>query len=268
MEGIGYVATFAMGITLGLMGGGGSILTVPILVYLFGLSPTVATGHSLFVVGVTALIGSFLYIRKGDVDFKTALAFAIPSILGVNFSRGFVIPKIPSIVFSFGNFSLTKEVLVMATFSILMIVASYSMITKRKERKAVDAVPILRFGILAFEGLIVGIIAGFVGAGGGFLIVPALVLFAGLTMKVAVGTSLLIIAFQSLFGFGGDLSRGNLVDWPLLTVIAFIAILGIVVGTQLAAKTNEKILKPAFGWFVLLMGATILAQQIGHLSYK
>ena len=266
METFGYIASFAMGITLGLMGGGGSILTVPIMVYLFSLSPSVATGYSLFIVGVTALIGSMIYIRKGDIDIKVGLAFAIPSIIGVTISRGLIIPKIPEIILHAPGVTLTKEILVMAVFAFLMITASYSMIKKKRDRKPMTARPFARMTIVACEGLIVGMVAGFVGAGGGFLIIPALVLLAGLSMRVAIGTSLMIIALQSLLGFAGDVWRGIAVNWPLLGVVAIIAVLGIIVGSLSAHLIKEQKLKTAFGWFVLIMGATILIEQLRHLS--
>lgn len=267
MDILGYMASFAMGIILGLMGGGGSILTVPILVYLFSLSPLVATGYSLFVVGLTALIGSFMYIKKGDIDFKTGLMFAIPSIIGVNIARGWIIPSIPNIVITTPGFTFTKEILIMATFALLMIVASYSMIKKRGEQKQSEIHKFARTAILALEGLIVGLIAGFVGAGGGFIIIPALVLFTGLAMRVAIGTSLMIIAAQSLLGFGGDLLRGLTVEWTLLTFITSVSIVGIIIGSTIARRVKEQKLKIAFGWFVLLMGATILVEQLSHLSF-
>lgn len=265
MEIFGYIAILVMGITLGLMGGGGSILTVPIMVYLFGYSPTVATGQSLLVVGLTALIGSGMYIRKGDIDFKIGFSFAIPSIIGVNVSRGLIIPSIPELIFSLNGFALTKEILIMATFATLMIVASYSMIKKKSEKKPIEMAPLIRVSLIAVEGLIVGMIAGFVGAGGGFLIIPVLVLLAGLPMRVAIGTSLMIIALQSLLGFAGDITRGATVDWSLMGVIAVIAVLGIVVGTAVAHKIKEQKLKTSFGWFVLIVGTAILIEQFRHL---
>lgn len=267
MEILGYFATFVMGIILGLMGGGGSILTVPIMVYLFGFSPTVATGNSLLVVGVTALIGSAMYIRKKEVDFKTGFFFAVPSVIGVNISRGLIIPNIPELIFSFNDFSLTKEILILATFAILMIAASYSMIKNKTQSKQKLTLPLVQIALIALQGLIIGLIAGFVGAGGGFLIIPALVLLAGLTMRVAVGTSLMVIALQSLFGFAGDVSRGVNFEWSLLAIVATIAILGIIVGSSLSHKIKEQKLKTAFGWFVLFMGVSILIEQFRHLSF-
>lgn len=255
-----------MGLTLGLMGGGGSILSVPIMVYIFHLSPVVATGYSLFVVGIAALLGSFMYLRKGDIDFKAAIIFAIPSIIGVNVSRGIIIPIIPKILFTTNGFTVTKELLIMIAFAGLMIAASLSMIKKPKEQKLTPSRTGKNVLLIITQGLVVGLIAGFVGAGGGFLIIPVLVLLAGLRMRVAVGTSLMIIALQSLMGFGGDLSRGMQVDWTLLVSISAIAALGIFFGSSLAHKIKEKILKTAFAWFVLIMGTSILIDQFRHLS--
>jgi uncharacterized membrane protein YfcA len=266
MEVLGYVASLVMGIILGLMGGGGSILTVPIMVYLFSLSPTVATGYSLFVVGVTALVGSAMYMRKGDIDFKIGLLFAIPSILGVTASRRLILPRVPEVIFNLGGFNLTKEILVMVTFAILMVAASYSMIKGRRERNPMEITSLVRTTLVIGEGFIVGAVAGFVGAGGGFLIIPALVILTGLPMRLAVGSSLMIIALQSLIGFAGDISRGAIVDWSLLMTVAAIAIVGIVAGSAIAHKIKEQKLKIAFGWLVLTIGTAILIEQGFHLS--
>jgi uncharacterized membrane protein YfcA len=267
MEMIGFLASFVMGVVLGVMGGGGSILTVPIMVYLFGLAPSVATGASLFIVGTTALIGGLMFIRKGEVDFRIGLWFAVPSLVGVNISRGFVIPHLPAVIANISGFVLTKDILVMATFSVLMIGASFSMLKSRKNQKRTMSASASWKEMLAIalQGLGVGAIAGFVGAGGGFLIIPALVLLAGLSMRVAVGTSLMIIAFQSLLGFAGDVWRGATVDWRLLTSVAVAAAAGILIGTTVADRIEEKKLKIGFGWFVLVMGTAILIEQVHHL---
>lgn len=265
MEYFGYTASLIMGVVLGLIGGGGSILTVPILVYLFVLPPTLATGYSLFVVGVTAFIGSLIYIRKGDVDFRVGLGFALPSVVGVNISRGFIIPKIPSQVAQFGDFVISKEILIMVTFAVIMLTASLSMINKKGGQKNFKLSSVMRNILLVFQGLFVGLIAGFVGAGGGFLIIPALVFMAGLAMRVAVGTSLMTIALQSLLGFAGDLSRGMVVDWQLIFLVAMFAMGGIVVGSLFSHKIKEQKLKTTFGWFVLVMGLAIFIEQIRHL---
>ena len=265
MEALGFVASFVMGVTLGTMGGGGAILTVPILVYLFNIPATVATSYSLFIVGMSALLGSAMYIRKKDIDFRAGISFALPSMIGVHISRGSIIPRVPAVVMSIGPIVLTKDVLIMTTFAILMIAASLSMIKGRNEAKPPHVNIILRIVAVGLRGLVVGLIAGFVGAGGGFLIIPTLVLLIGLSMKVAVGTSLMIIAIQSLFGFGGDILRGFAVDWIFLVKVSAVAAVGIAVGSAFVHKVKEEMLKKAFGWFVLAMGAVILLEQFHRL---
>lgn len=268
MQYLGYIASILMGVVLGVMGGGGSILTVPILVYIFALSPLVATGYSLFVVGTTALIGSIMYVRNKDVDFQAGFAFAIPSVIGVNISRGLIIPNIPDAIAQLDSFVLTKEILIMTTFAALMIAASYSMIKKQTNQKQTTRRSFTRFAWIALQGLVIGVIAGFVGAGGGFLIIPALVLIAGLNMRKAIGTSLVIIAVQSLLGFVGDLSRGFIVDWSMLLVVTAFSIIGIALGFSVAHKIKEQKLKITFGWFILIMGTVIFLEQLSRLSSK
>ena len=265
MATLGYLASFLMGITLGLMGGGGSILTVPILVYLFSFTPIVATAYSLLIVGSTALIGSAMYLRKGEVDLRMGLLFALPSVVGVHLSRALIVPHLPDVIGTLNSFVLTKDVFIMATFAILMVAASLSMIMPRKEANRTSSNSSLNFFLIGTQGVLVGLVAGFVGAGGGFLIIPALVVFAGLRMRVAIGTSLSIIAVQSLFGFAGDILRGLNADWIFLGTVALIAALGIFAGSSVASKIKEAKLKIAFGWFVLLMGTAIFIEQIRHV---
>lgn len=262
MEYFGYSAILIMGITLGLMGGGGSILTVPILVYAFDITPTVATGYSLFIVGATALFGALVSIRSSQVDFKAGLSFAVPSILGVSFSRGWLLPSVPPTIGQVGNFIITKEISIMIAFAILMIISSYSMIHHRTDRTETNLSATIRTPLIAILGLLVGCIAGIVGAGGGFLILPALFLIAKLPMRMAVGTSLFIIAAQSLFGFAGDIARGTHVDWRFLATVVLFAAFGIAIGILLSKRVDEQKIKVGFGWFILSIGAVILFQQI------
>lgn len=265
MEFIGYLAAMLMGITLGLIGGGGSILTVPILVYLFNFSPSAATGQSLFVVGVTALVGSLTYIKKGEVSFSTGLAFAAPGFLGIYATRNHIVPNLPEIIFQEGSITISKELLIMAAFAGLMVLASYSMIKKSATLSPPPTAGAKRFLNIGIRGFFVGAITGFVGAGGGFLIIPALVIMAGLTMKVAVGTSLTIIAVNSLLGFATSLQHQGQIAWNLLLVFSGLAILGILVGSHFSKDIPDAKLKPLFGWFVLIMGSIILVEQVIHL---
>jgi uncharacterized membrane protein YfcA len=262
MEIIGYFASVIMGLTLGLIGGGGSILTVPILVYLFQLDPVLATAYSLFVVGVTSAIGSVSHFKSGNVNLKTALVFGAPSIVGVYAVRKFVVPAIPDPVFTLGAYPVAKAVFVMVLFALLMLPASVSMIRKPKNQASPTTKKKYHFPLIFAEGLLVGGLTGLVGAGGGFLIIPALVLLAGLPMKEAVGTSLVIIALKSLIGFTGDLSGALLIDYNFMLIFSAFAITGILVGTYLARFVSNEKLKPAFGWFVLAMGFYIIGQEL------
>ncbi len=259
MEYFGYFASILIGITLGLIGGGGSILTVPILVYLFQIDPENATSYSLFIVGVTAMFGSYRHYQLGNLQLKSALYFAIPSVLSLLFVRKLVLPNIPDSLFSIGQLEITKNLLIMFVFGILMVAASLSMIRKSKGDQIEAALNIPR---LAFIGFLVGFVTGFLGAGGGFLIIPALLFFANLPMKQAVGTSLFIIFINSLIGFTGDLINGITINYQLLFIVTGIAIVGMFIGTQLSKKIDGAKLKPAFGWFVLIMGLYIITKEL------
>ncbi|WP_339869586.1 sulfite exporter TauE/SafE family protein [uncultured Algoriphagus sp.] len=259
---VGYAAAVIIGVSLGLIGGGGSILTVPVLVYILGIDPVLATAYSLFVVGSTSLVGSFTYMKKQLVDYKTALVFAIPSFIAVFLTRKFIVPALPDPLLVLGGFEITKSIGIMVFFALIMLAASYSMIKEKgKLEDEKDSEVNFNIPLIAVEGLIVGLITGLVGAGGGFLIIPALVLLAKLPMKMAVGTSLLIIAAKSLIGFLGDVSN-QVIDWKMLLIFTGLSILGIFVGSSLSKKINEKMLKKGFGWFVLIMGIYIIAKEL------
>lgn len=262
MEIIGYIASLIIGISLGLIGGGGSILTVPVLVYLFGVEPVLATAYSLFIVGSSSLVGAVPKYKQGVVNLKTAIIFGIPSIAAVFATRKFIVPRIPKEVFSIGDFVVTKSILMMVLFAILMVFASVSMIrNKKKTQEAENGEQKFNYPMILLEGAVVGVLTGLVGAGGGFLIIPALVLFSKLPMKQAVGTSLLIIAAKSLIGFTGDLSNFTM-DWKLLLSVTALAIAGIFVGDALSKKIDGDKLKKGFGWFVLVMGIYIIVKEL------
>lgn len=261
MEIIGYLAATLIGLSLGLIGGGGSILTVPVLVYLFGLRPDLATSYSLFIVGSTSLVGAFRSYLRGMVNVKTALLFGTSSITTVFLLRRFVIPSIPRHIATIAGFELKQGMLTMVLFAILMLLASTSMIRSKPPVAAAEAKEGNNFLKLVLYGVGIGLVTGFLGAGGGFLLIPTLVLIVGLDMKEAVGTSLFIIALNSLIGFTGDIGQVT-IDWIFLLKIAAISIAGIFVGGQLGKKISGQKLKKGFGWFVLIMGIYILIKEI------
>ena len=264
MEILGYLAAIVIGISLGLIGGGGSILTVPVLVYLFGVNPVLATAYSLFIVGTTSLFGAIPKYRQGLVNLKTAAIFGLPAIAAVYATRKWLIPFIPDHIFTIAGFEVTKSIMLMLLFAVLMVFASISMIREKPETTSNQDPAVkqkFNYPMILIEGLVVGTLTGLVGAGGGFLIIPALVLFSKLPMKMAVGTSLLIITAKSLVGFLGDLSHYTM-DWKLLLIVTALAVVGILIGNKLSHKISSAALKKGFGWFVLVMGTYIIVKEL------
>jgi uncharacterized protein len=263
MEVTGYFAAILIGVSLGMIGGGGSILTVPVLVYFMGVNPVMATAYSLFIVGSTSLVGAWSKFKSGAINLQTALIFGLPSISAVFYTRKYLVPAIPDVIFTVNGFPFTKPLLLMLLFAVMMVFASFSMI-QDKAQKEYDGLEIkLKFNyfVIIIEGVIVGFLTGLVGAGGGFLIIPALVLLSRLPMKIAVGTSLLIIAAKSLIGFMGDIANYQM-DWKLLFIVTSLSIGGIFIGNYFCAKLDGLKLKKMFGWFILLMGFYIIVKEL------
>lgn len=261
MEIAGYGAALLIGISLGLIGGGGSILTIPVLVYLFGLQPSVATGYSLFVVGCSSLAGAWKNYRKHNIHFKAGLFFGIPSIITVVLIRKFVLPAIPEHLFTMAGIPVSKSLLTMVLFALVMIIASLHMIRKPVESNTNNNDASFRLAMGIAKGVQTGILTGFLGAGGGFIIIPVLVFSFRLSMKQAIGTSLMIIAMNALSGFAGDLFHQTF-NWRLLIPITAIAITGTFIGRKLGEFYSGDQLKKGFGWFVLIMGIYIILHEL------
>jgi len=262
---VGVISFLIIGLILGLIGGGGSILGVPVLVYLLSYSTDIATTYSLFIVGLTSLIGAISYLRKGEISAEAFAQFAIASMITIFCVRKFLMPAIPP-NYTLLNIEISKHVLIMVFFGILILCSSISMIKKRKPNtkgqvkwdefaKSPMGIP---FVILL--GVIVGFITGFVGAGGGFIIVPVLIFFLRLKFKKAIGTSLCIIAVNSLVGFSGNIGAQE-IDWLFLFGISGTCILGILIGSVLSEKISGQKLKPAFGWFTLCVGVFVIVKE-------
>lgn len=259
MELFGYLASICIGIVLGILGGGGSILSIPILVYLFHMDAVMASAYSLFIVGTTSLVGAIPKYREHLVNLKTGFLFGVPSIVAIFSTRKWIVPAIPEIIFEAGTFVFSKRILLLGVFALLMILASTAMIKGRRDVESDDD----RFKTLLviLEGVLIGFLTGLVGAGGGFLIIPALVLLTGLPFKTAVGTSLFIIGINSLMGFLGDVLN-YVIEWRFLLTITSLAIAGIVIGNLFSRKISAQKLRRIFGWFVLFMGTWILIKEI------
>ncbi len=264
---IAYCLFLLIGLILGLIGGGGSILSVPVLVYLMHYPAEEATGYSLFIVGLTSLIGGFAFIKRGDISFESLLQFAIPSLLTVFLVRKFLIPGLPELFFTIGDFKVTKQVFIMTVFAVLILFSSYSMIKKQEKDYRNDAMweefsrsPI-RIYFVILLAISVGFLTGFVGAGGGFIIVPVLLFFIRVPVKKAIGTSLCIIAINSLVGFTGNLGHLD-INWHLLLIASSICVSGILVGNMISIRISAHKLKPAFGWFTLIVGIFVIVKEL------
>lgn len=260
LEIFGYISALIIGISLGLIGGGGSILAVPVLAYLFMVNEKVATAYSLFVVGFSALVGGLKQHFKGYVDWRTAFVFGLPAIVGVTIVRHYVVPALPNVLFYIDDFEFTRRMGMFGLFAVLMIPAAFSMLKKREE-KPVDQKVKYNYPLILLEGLVVGAITGFIGAGGGFLIIPALVILANVKMKIAVGTSLIIIALKSLLGFFLGDAMTMEIDWTFLVTFTSISLIGIFVGSYLGNFIEGNKLKKGFGYFIFVMAIFIFYME-------
>ena len=263
MEIYGYILIMIMGIILGLMGGGGSILTVPILVYCFNINPVSATSYSLFIVGITSLYAALRYRCQNILNVRLAIIFAIPSIIGVLISRLFLLPLLPDTWYIF-QFTIEKNQFILLCFGVLVIVISgFMFLSKDSNTQTNDLVRDIKLplGLIFIEGFFVGIITGFVGAGGGFMIVPALTLLAGVTLRTAIATSLLIIASKSLIGFLGDVLIGIEYNYVLLSIILIITLISVILGVKLSSLVSTKVLRRGFALIVLMMGILIVFKE-------
>ena len=254
-----YAASFAIGISLGLIGAGGSILTIPVFVYVLKKDPLSSGVYSMFVVGVSAMAGSIQSMINKVVDLKTAIMFGAPSIVGVFVARKFIFPSIPAEFSIIGSLTVSKEILFMLCFAALMFLAAIKMLRPLHVEEPSAAKPSVV--PLLLRGLLVGIITGLLGIGGGFLIVPALYLWARLPVKQAIGTALLVIATNSLFSFLTSYSSTN-IEWTLLTRFSIGAVIGIAIGTSLSKKCSGDQLKKVFAFFILAISVYIGYKQL------
>lgn len=259
LEIIGYLGALLMGISLGLVGGGGSIIALPILVYFFNVPPQLAVSYSLFIVGCTSFFASVSHIKQHHFSSSVAIKYGLSSVFAVAITRYIIMPIIPNTLFTFAGFTFNKSTALLVLFSVLMLVASFKMITVKNEvyknNKAISNVHLIG------SGFFVGVLTGLIGAGGGFLIVPSLINKAGLTIKKAIGTSLIIIGCNSLIGFAISISNPKIINWQLLLFFLTIAFVGTIVGAQISKNLSNQKLKPIFGWFVFFTALYIIFKE-------
>lgn len=267
MEILAYPAAILMGILLGLIGGGGSILTLPVLVYMLKIPGAEATFYSLFVVGLAAATGAMDYVRNKFVCWRTVVFFGLPSLLATWFSRRYIFTSIPQEL-HFASVSISKDVFILVLFALFMLAAAASMIRPPKVIRKDEYAETRRYRyvLILLTGAAVGIIVGLLAAGGGFLIIPALVILANLPMKRAVGTSLVLIFINSVIGFSSELATGAEPDWGLLLRFSAFAVGGIGIGLWLSRRIAGTRLRPLFGWFVLITGIFIITKE--YINYR
>ena len=255
-----YMSALVVGFVMGLLGGGGSILTIPIFVYMFGISPIIATAYSLFVVGSAATVGTFKNFQQKTINLPIGLLFGIPSFIGTYITRLYILPSLPDVILTLGNFSVSKNLFIMMLLATMMLLASITMIRNKSREDGSQTEDKTKSIFTMLLGLVIGLLTGFVGAGGGFIIVPALIFLTRLPVKIAIGTSLFIIMMKSFIGFLGDLQTTSM-DWKFLIIFSIIAAIGILIGVQVAKRTKAKNLKVIFGWFILVVGIYIIFKE-------
>lgn len=258
MEWTGYIAAIFIGISLGLTGSGGSILTMPVLVYLFRLEPAIATTYSLFIVGSTSLAGAAGSYQRRELSLVTGILLGLSSVAAVLLTRHFILPAIPEQLFSIRAMAVSRDMAMMLLLSLLMLVSAWSMI---RGREADSAAVMPGKWLLLVYGAGTGMVTGLLGAGGGFLLIPALVNLLKMPLRTATGTSLFIIALNALAGFAGDLGHYPL-QWPLLLTLTALALAGMAIGSRLALHIPSSGLRKGFGWFILTLGIFIIVKEL------
>ena len=257
----GFALVFFIGVIMGTIGAGGSILTSAVLVYVFCISPVLSASYTLLNVCTISIIGFVQYYRKGLVDINMGLLYALPTLLMVFCMRRFIMPAIPDIIFSNERFTITKNLLVMLAFSLLMITIAWSMIRRPVYTPAVNQKRPSSF-VMILPGIFTGLLTGFAGAGGGFVIVPALVFFGGLEIKKAIGTSLFIIAINTSTGFIGDYSAGVNYDWFFLIKLVAATVAGMVLSGRIMVKMSNEKLRRLFAYTILTMGCWVIIREL------
>lgn len=262
---LGLILASLIGITLGLVGSGGSILTVPVFVYLFGVEPSLATTYSLFAIGTTSALGALKSYANNELDTHKIVEFGLPSLIMVFVARQFILPYVPDII-QLGPWAIPKNLLLMLLFGFIMILAALSMIKNVKEGESILGNMKVTRGKTIWQGILIGSITGVIGAGGGFLIIPALMTFYKIPIKKAVATSLAIVALNSIFGLLGDLKKISRFDWEIVGSYTLFVTIGLFIGFYLSKYISNRQLKVGLGYLILFMGTFIILNELLNSS--
>lgn len=257
---LGLLLAILVGVTLGMIGSGGSILTVPILVYILGVNPVLATTYSLLIIGTTSFVGAVKGVQNKTVDFNKILYFGLPSMVTVFTVRSFILPLVPEEIV-FAGYTFHQDNVLMVLFAAIMTFSAIPMI---RGRKVVDSS--MKGGesifYVAIQGVLVGLITGVVGAGGGFLIIPVLINSFGMSVKRAVSTSLMLITINSIIGLLGDMDKFPSFDWQLIIAYIILSIIGLFIGFKISSRIDNSVLKRGFGIGILSVSIVILILEL------
>ena len=262
---IGYVLSFFTGIVINLLGGGGSIMTVPILVYLFSVDPYLATSYSMFLVGLSSWLATIDNAKKKMIIYKLAFVFALPDLIVTYLIRKFLLPILPNVIFTYDNITLTKQSSIMLIFASLMMVASVNSLRSKKEPSTIRPTE-FNYPLIIIQGMLVGLVTGLVGAGGGFLIIPAFVIASKVPMNIAIYTSSLVIAISTTIGFIGDFNPQIDINWKFLLIYTAITISGVFAINPFKKKIGNHALRKTFGYLIFILSLVIFYIEFSKLG--
>lgn len=252
---LGYFLILIVGITLGMMGSGGSILTVPTLVYTLGIAPSDATTYSLFLIGMTSIFASYTKFKNKEIDFGLVLRFGLPSMVSIFLTRSFILPLIPEFIEIPFLGEISTDTLLMMLFSVVMVAAGWNMMRKKSDNEVVDEMKKSNGSLgLILLAISIGFLSGILGAGGGFLIIPSLMIFAKVSLRKAIAASIVIVMLNSLIGFAGDYQQFSTLNYQILGFLLIFSVVGVFLGNYWGKKIQTQTLQRGFGYFVLALG--------------
>lgn len=257
---LGYIGAILTGLVLGLLGGGGAAVSIPILVYAFNVPPSLATGYSLLIVGFTALLGTVQNLRQGLVRYKALVRCGLPALISIYIMRRFLIHSIPATFFTLYGFKLTKDTFILLLLAFFMAMVARNMISAAKpDKKEVKQTPYIS---VLFQSIFIGLFTGMVGAGGGFLLIPLLLASEPMEFRNATATSLTLVTLNSFIGFAGDVQSNIVINWPFLLSFLGCSIAGVIIGIRIAHRIDNKKLRQIFGYAMMGIAIFIVIKEL------